>query len=121
MKKTIATAKAPAAIGPYSQAIDLNGTVFVSGQLPVNPADGSIPAGIVPSAGFTGSWPDTNTVPFRFTACEYGPIAAGAFAVAIVFFIASIVYAKIKRNLYQKNFTTSFTALRSGRLGADAR
>ena len=46
MRKTIATAKAPAAIGPYSQAIDLNGTVFVSGQLPVNPADGTIPAGI---------------------------------------------------------------------------
>ena len=37
---------APAAIGPYSQGIDLNGTVFVSGQLPVNPADGSMPAGI---------------------------------------------------------------------------
>ena len=46
MKKIIATAKAPAAIGPYSQGINLNGTVFVSGQLPVNPADGSIPAGI---------------------------------------------------------------------------
>ncbi len=46
MRKTIATAKAPAAIGPYSQAIDLNGMVFVSGQLPVNPADGTIPAGI---------------------------------------------------------------------------
>ena len=35
MRKTIATAKAPAAIGPYSQAVNLNGTVFVSGQLPV--------------------------------------------------------------------------------------
>ena len=46
MKKILATAKAPAAIGPYSQGINLNGTVFVSGQLPVNPADGSIPAGI---------------------------------------------------------------------------
>ena len=46
MKKTIATAKAPAAIGPYSQGVNLNGTVFVSGQIPVNPADGSIPAGI---------------------------------------------------------------------------
>ena len=46
MRKTIATAKAPAAIGPYSQAVNLNGTVFVSGQLPVNPADGTIPAGI---------------------------------------------------------------------------
>lgn len=46
MKKILATAKAPAAIGPYSQGINLNGTVFISGQLPVNPADGSIPAGI---------------------------------------------------------------------------
>ena len=46
MRKTIATAKAPAAIGPYSQGVNLNGTVFVSGQIPVNPADGSIPAGI---------------------------------------------------------------------------
>ena len=46
MRKTIATAKAPAAIGPYSQGVNLNGTVFVSGQIPVNPVDGSIPAGI---------------------------------------------------------------------------
>lgn len=46
MKKIIATAKAPAAIGPYSQGVNLNGTVFVSGQIPVNPADGSIPVGI---------------------------------------------------------------------------
>ena len=46
MRKTISTAKAPAAIGPYSQGVDLNGTVYVSGQIPVNPADGSIPAGI---------------------------------------------------------------------------
>lgn len=46
MKKTIATAKAPAAIGPYSQGVELNGTVFVSGQLPVNPTDGSMPQGI---------------------------------------------------------------------------
>lgn len=46
MRKTIATAKAPAAIGLYSQGVNLNGTVFVSGQLPVNPADGSMPAGI---------------------------------------------------------------------------
>ena len=46
MRKTIATAKAPAAIGPYSQGVNLNGTVFVSGQLPVNPADGTMPQGI---------------------------------------------------------------------------
>ena len=46
MKKIIASPNAPAAIGPYSQAVELNGTLYVSGQLPVNPADGTIPDGI---------------------------------------------------------------------------
>ena len=46
MKKVIATENAPKAIGPYSQAIELNGTVYVSGQLPVNPATGEMPEGI---------------------------------------------------------------------------
>lgn len=40
MKQPIATAQAPAAIGPYSQAIEANGTVYVSGQLPIDPATG---------------------------------------------------------------------------------
>ena len=38
MKKVIFTEKAPAAIGPYSQAIEANGMIFLSGQLPVDPA-----------------------------------------------------------------------------------
>ena len=42
MKKIIATNNAPAAIGPYSQAVDLNGTLFISGQIPVNPATGEM-------------------------------------------------------------------------------
>lgn len=46
MKKIIATENAPKAVGPYSQAIEVNGTVWVSGQIPVNPADGSVPATI---------------------------------------------------------------------------
>ena len=46
MKKIIASPAAPAAIGPYSQAVELNGTLFVSGQLPVNPLDGLMPEGI---------------------------------------------------------------------------
>ena len=45
MKKQIATTAAPAAIGPYSQAIDLGNMVFISGQIPVNPANGEIPEG----------------------------------------------------------------------------
>jgi 2-iminobutanoate/2-iminopropanoate deaminase len=40
--KKIETQKAPAAIGPYSQAIEHNGFLFVSGQLPLDPADGTI-------------------------------------------------------------------------------
>ncbi|MBP2638526.1 MAG: RutC family protein [Firmicutes bacterium] len=43
MKTIVNTDKAPAAIGPYSQAIKANGLLFISGQLPVNPADGTIP------------------------------------------------------------------------------
>ena len=46
MKKIIATNNAPAAIGPYSQAVELNGTLFISGQIPVNPATGEMPQGI---------------------------------------------------------------------------
>ena len=40
-KKVIATQNAPAAIGPYSQAIQVNGFVYVSGQLPIDPATGA--------------------------------------------------------------------------------
>ena len=40
--KSIHTEKAPAAIGPYSQAIEANGTVYVSGQLPVDPHTGQM-------------------------------------------------------------------------------
>lgn len=43
MKKAIATTKAPGAIGPYSQAIEVNGMVFISGQLPINPETGLMP------------------------------------------------------------------------------
>ena len=39
--KAIHTLKAPAAIGPYSQAIEVNGFVFASGQIPIDPATGS--------------------------------------------------------------------------------
>ena len=41
-KKIILTDKAPAAIGPYSQAVEANGFVFVSGQLPIDPKTGAL-------------------------------------------------------------------------------
>lgn len=46
MKNIINTANAPAAIGPYSQAIDLGALVITSGQLPIDPATGAFPEGI---------------------------------------------------------------------------
>lgn len=47
MKTVIATTAAPGAIGPYSQAIEANGLVFVSGQIPLDPATGAfVPGGV---------------------------------------------------------------------------
>ena len=47
MKTVIATTAAPGAIGPYSQAIEANGFVFVSGQIPLDPATGAFVPGDV--------------------------------------------------------------------------
>lgn len=46
MKKIIATAEAPAAVGPYSQAVEAGGTLYISGQLPIDPATKSMPDGV---------------------------------------------------------------------------
>ena len=46
MKEVISTELAPAAIGPYSQAIKVGNMLFCAGQIPVNPANGEIPGGI---------------------------------------------------------------------------
>ncbi len=48
--KIIATEKAPGAIGPYSQGYEVNGMIYTSGQIPVNPATGEIPEGIAAQA-----------------------------------------------------------------------
>lgn len=45
MKRVIYTENAPAPIGPYSQAIEQNGTLFISGQIPVDPSSGKVVSG----------------------------------------------------------------------------
>ena len=50
MQKVIKTDKAPGAIGPYSQAIEINNMVYTSGVIPVDPATGVIPEGVVAQA-----------------------------------------------------------------------
>ena len=42
MKRIINTANAPAPIGPYNQAVEINNTIYVSGQIAINPADGNL-------------------------------------------------------------------------------
>lgn len=46
MKQVVSTDRAPAAIGPYAQAVTLNGLIITSGQLPIDPATGAFPEGI---------------------------------------------------------------------------
>ncbi len=46
MKRIIASPAAPAAVGPYSQAIETDGTLYLSGQLPIDGATGTMPEGI---------------------------------------------------------------------------
>ena len=46
MKTIISTSQAPAAIGPYAQAVEYTGLVITSGQLPIDPATGAFPEGI---------------------------------------------------------------------------
>ena len=46
----LSTDKAPGAIGPYSQGYEVNGVVYTSGQIPVNPADGTVAEGIAAQA-----------------------------------------------------------------------
>ena len=52
-KEVIATELAPAAIGPYSQAIKVGNMLFCSGQIPVNPANGEVP-------GASRLWPTSS-------------------------------------------------------------
>jgi 2-iminobutanoate/2-iminopropanoate deaminase len=46
MKRIISTTDAPAAVGPYSQAVEAAGTLWISGQIPLDPATGTMPVGI---------------------------------------------------------------------------
>jgi 2-iminobutanoate/2-iminopropanoate deaminase len=45
MKKIISTSNAPAAVGPYSQAVEMNNTLYISGQIPIDPVTGKLVEG----------------------------------------------------------------------------
>lgn len=45
MKRIISTGDAPGAVGPYSQAVEVNGTLYISGQIPIDPSTGKVVEG----------------------------------------------------------------------------
>ena len=55
MTKVLATENAPAAIGPYVQGVDLGSMIITSGQIPVNPKTGEVPADVAHSASVAGN------------------------------------------------------------------
>ena len=58
MKKVISTTKAPAAIGPYSQAIQVGNIIYTSGQIPIDPATGSFVEGGIKEQTRQSGWSD---------------------------------------------------------------
>ena len=70
--KVIETSKAPGAIGPYSQGFEVNGFVFTSGQIPVDPSTGNVPEGIAAQA----EWSFENVVKTTCFLADMGDFAA---------------------------------------------
>ena len=78
MKKIIATGNAPAAIGPYSQAIDCGSFLVTSGQVPFDPATGEfVPGGITEQTAVYAEFFTEGQYPAR-SAVEVGALPRGA-------------------------------------------
>ncbi|RDU22692.1 RidA family protein [Anaerosacchariphilus polymeriproducens] len=101
MKKIITTKKAPAAIGPYSQAVEVNGMIFTSGVIPVIPDTGEIPSGVKEQADIAIS----NLISLLD--------AAGTSADKVIkttVFIKNMDDFSVINEVYQKYFTENFPA-----------
>lgn len=101
MKKVICSSKAPGAIGPYSQAIEANGMVFVSGQLPINPETGDMPATIEEQA--TQSLENMKNI-----LAEAGLTMDNVVKTTV--FLADMSYFAGMNSVYAKYFTGDFPA-----------
>ena len=97
MLNKISTDKAPAAIGPYSQAIVVGGMVFTSGQIPINPATGNIEA-----TDITGQ---TEQVMKNLSEVLSAAGTTLAKAVKTTCFLADISYFGAFNEIYAKYFT----------------
>ena len=101
MKKVIATTNAPGAIGPYSQAIDTGSFVFISGQIPVNPATGEIPEGIEAQA-------DQSMANIKAILAEAGLTMDNVVKTTV--FLADMSLFADMNKVYAENFTAPFPA-----------
>lgn len=101
MKKVIATTKAPGAIGPYSQAIDTGSFVFASGQIPINPATGEIPEGIIAQT-------EQALANVKAILAEAGLTVDNVVKTTV--FLADMTEFGAMNEVYAKNFTEPFPA-----------
>jgi 2-iminobutanoate/2-iminopropanoate deaminase len=102
MKKIIETRGAPAAIGPYSQAIDLGNTVFLSGQIGLDPNKGSMATGGI--AHETRQVMDNIREVLRAAGLGFGDV------VKTTIFLVSLADFEIVNGIYGEHFTEGFPA-----------
>lgn len=102
MKRIISTVNAPAAIGPYSQAVEINGTLYISGQLPVNPQSGKI-EGTTVAEQAAQSFKNIGAI---LEAAGYGY----ADVVKSTVFLADMAYFAEMNEEYKKIYTSDFPA-----------
>lgn len=102
MKKIISTDKAPAAIGPYSQAIEVNNMVFTSGVIPINPATGELVTGTIEEQA-------EQAIGNLATLLKESGVAMENVIKTTVFIKDMNDFAKVNE-VYAKYFTTQFPA-----------
>ena len=102
MKKVIATSEAPAAVGPYSQAIAVGGLLFCAGQIPLDPATGEIVAGDVAA--------QTERVCANIAAILKADGKTFANVVKTTVFLTDMAHFAAMNAVYAKYFTEPFPA-----------
>ncbi len=102
MKRTIATATAPAAVGPYSQAVAIGGLLFCAGQIPLDPATGEIVAGDVAA--------QTERVCANIAAVLAADSMTFAHVVKTTVFLTDMADFAAMNAVYARHFTAPFPA-----------
>ncbi len=102
MKKVILTKNAPAAIGPYSQAVEINGLLYISGQLGIDPSSGNLMDGGV-EAQAEQSMKNIRAI------LEEAKMGFDNIVKTTIFLTSMSDFAKVNA-IYEKYFTANFPA-----------